>query len=122
MKLTCEIKGTLQKTTATAILYHLPIIERDTIMGGPSPTKGVLRSQIEFEGHHLSPSTKSDHERYHIEQQATYLTNPATTSEAVHATTTTRTHQKHSTAGVSQRSHIRQSSPLLQPIQGHSRV
>jgi len=63
-----------QNSTAATILYHQPVVERDTIMGGPSTTKCVLCSQIACEGHHLSPSTKSNYERHHIEQQATYLT------------------------------------------------
>jgi len=60
----------------TTILYHHPAVGRDTIMGESSTTKGTSRSQIEREGYHLLPATKSDREQHHIEQQRPYLAHP----------------------------------------------
>jgi hypothetical protein len=67
---------TSRMAMTTTIRYHRPGVGCDTIMGDSSTTKGTSRSQIEREGYHLSPATKSDREQRHAEQRRPYLAHP----------------------------------------------
>jgi hypothetical protein len=104
----------------TTIRYHQPAVGRDAIIGDSSSTKGASRSQIEREGYRLSPATKSDCGQYHVEQRRPYLTHPQ--RHLKQCIQPPPLPYPQTIPGISRRSHIRQSSLILQPIQGRSRV
>jgi hypothetical protein len=113
---------TMSQTTMTVtFLCYQPVVGHHGATGAPSRTKDASGSQIDCQGHHLSPPTV----RWRTTScgTANNVHNPPQMSGGIPAKTPiTLAYQNHPTASISRRSHMCQSSSVLHAIQGRSPV